>query len=286
MGLSERRRIKQLLEEQVPEFAAKFHRETGLAIPVVVDAESLSTLSDLGQLNNFLDWLSGSTNYGEFWTEAISAWKQAAADALGRQVIAQTISSWTIRYEPGVGKGLQLRNGVLVQQLGDGLSEYPRLYLQDFFTALDALLVSGGLPLSERRRVEYLQNTVLPQRQAELKAATGSDIELSLVDNFAQMPAGDPRGGTLDWVTGYTNSGEFWNELVAALRAICSDELGQKALTTAVQRIEVRWESRVGADLRLAGGTLTYLYNFADCPSDGSYRLFADDIRQRLEALL
>ena len=80
-----------------------------------------------------------------------------------------------------------------MQQLGDGLSEYPRLYLQDFFTALDALLTSGGLPLSELRRVEYLKNTVLPQRQAELKAATGSDIELTLVDNFAQMPPGDPR---------------------------------------------------------------------------------------------
>ncbi len=286
MGLPERRRIKQLLEEQVPEFAQKFHRETGLAIPVAVDAESLSALTDMGQLNNFLDWLSGSTNYGEFWTEAISAWKQAAADALGQKVIAETIRSWVIRYEPGVGKGLQLRDGVLVQQLGDGLSEYPRLYLQDFFTALDALLTSGGLPLSELRRVEYLKNTVLPQRQAELKAATGSDIELTLVDNFAQMPPGDPRLGTLDWVTGYTNSGEFWNELMTALRAICSDDLGRQALAAAVRRIEVRWESRVGADLRLAGGTLTYLYNFADCPSDGSYRLFADDIRQRLEALL
>lgn len=286
MGLSERRRIKQLQEEQVPEFTRKFHYETGLTIPVVVDIEGLSAIPDPGQLNNFLDWLSGSTNYGEFWTEAIGAWKQVTADALGRQVVAEQVRGWTLRYEPGVGRGLQLRDGWLVQQLGDGLSEYPRLYLQDFFTALDALLVKDGLPLSELRRVNYLQNTVVPQRQAELRQVTGSDIELVLVDNFAQMPAGDARLGTLDWVAGYTNSGEFWTELLSGLRAICSDDMGRQALAAAVRRLEVRWESRVAADLRLADGTLTYLYNFADCPSDGSYRLFADDIRQRLEAML
>ena len=41
MGLSERRRIKQLVEERVPEFARRFHQETGLSIAVSVDVDSL-----------------------------------------------------------------------------------------------------------------------------------------------------------------------------------------------------------------------------------------------------
>lgn len=283
MGLAERRRIKQLAEEHLPAFTRSFQEQTGLTIPIEFDGAVLEKSTDQGAVNVALDWLTGYNNSGEFWNEPIAAWRDFVRDELGRATVIALVATWRVTSDPAVPTGLVLRNGVLVQNANfaqDGSAA--RLWARDFGEQLERVLHVDGLTLGERRRIKRIHEEVVPAQQAALAAAVGGVIPLAVVDNFASMPAGDARQGTLSWLAGETNSGEFWTELQSGLAAVCSDEMGREALRAAVQRIEVGWSAGQAASVRIDGGVLRYAYNWIDSP--GAYRLWAREIQEAIEA--
>lgn len=55
-------------------------------------------------------------------------------------------------------------------------------------------------------------------------------------------------------------------------------------LSSAIKRLELRWEREHPAELKLRDGVLTYYYNFIDSP--GARRLWTSDVQQSLEQAL
>jgi hypothetical protein len=283
MGLQERRRIKELADVVLPEVSKRFHDETGLDVSIEIDVESFSKIADVEQLNGTLDWVSGHVNSGEFWNDPIRAWKSFVADELGRSAVKEKVRAWRVVHDPSQPTGLSLNEGAIVHHLNAGDGWGVRMFEDNFGRQLSAALSGGGLPLEQRRNVRQIQLEVVPQYRAELERVTGHKIDLEVVDNFAEMKDDAARQGSLDWLRGWVNSGELWTELVAAFQQIAADDLGKQAIKDSIQKIVVRWEKGKGADVRLEKGVLTYLYNFVDCPSDGSSRLFTAAIREKLE---
>jgi hypothetical protein len=286
MGLAEKRRFKEFRETLLPEVARRFRDETGLDLPIEVDLDSFATIADVDKLNDALDWLTGSTNSGEFWDEPISAWKEVAADDLGRAAVKDRIKTWRVRYQAGTPSGVTLSDGVLLHNANfvlDGSSA--RLFRRDFLGHLERELRQGGLGLSDRRSIKQIRDEVVPKYQGELAAVVGKDIPIEVTDDFAAIADDEVRTTTLDWLRGWINDGEFWSELVSGFGEVCHDDEGKAAVAESIHKIVVTRTPKKGASLTLKDGTLTYGYEFAEL-DEGGHRLFAGEVQRQLESLL
>jgi hypothetical protein len=285
MGLQERRRIQQLLEEKLPQITQRFQEETGLSIPIEVDAASLEAIPNMEGLNTTLDWVGGEINDGEFWSEQVAAWNDLASDDLGRATIGERVKALRVTYVPDAPTDLRLVDGVMVYNVNfvsEGTSA--RLWRGPLRERLLRALTVDGLNLDQRRSLQEIREQIIPRFQAELRDSCGVDLPVSLHDNFAQMPDDESRDSSLDWLRGAVNDGEFFGELLRAFQHVCADTMGKDAVSQKIKRIELRWEVGRAAGLALQDGVLTYYYNWADSP--GAHRLFASEIRSTLEGLL
>jgi hypothetical protein len=84
--------------------------------------------------------------------------------------------------------------------------------------------------LQERRKIKELEDTVLPERTAELKEITGGDIHYDIDwDSFD----GDLEGlNFMDNISCHRTN--------MALRVICADELGKEAVQESLKTIKLK----------------------------------------------
>jgi hypothetical protein len=128
--------------------------------------------------------------------------------------------------------------------------------------------------LAERRKIKELEDTVLPERTAELKEITGGDIHYDIDwDSFD----GDLEGlNFMDNISCHRTN--------MALRVICADDLGKEAVQESLKTIKLK-NVKDKSDMSLAfdGGVLEMHCAYAQ-RTDG---MFSDNqIRETLMAKL
>jgi hypothetical protein len=128
--------------------------------------------------------------------------------------------------------------------------------------------------LAERRKIKELEDTVLPERTAELKEITGGDIHYDIDwDSFD----GDLEGlNFMDNISCHRTN--------MALRVICADDLGKEAVQESLKTIKLK-NVKDKSDMSLAfdGGVLEMHCAYAQ-RTDGMYS--DNHIRETLMAKL
>jgi hypothetical protein len=128
--------------------------------------------------------------------------------------------------------------------------------------------------LQERRKIKELEDTVLPERTAELKEITGGDIQFDIDwDSFAD----DLEGlNFMDNISCHRTN--------MALRVICSDDLGKEAVQESLKTIKLK-NVKDKSDMKIEfGGGVLELHCAYALRTDG---MFSDgQIREALLAKL
>lgn len=115
--------------------------------------------------------------------------------------------------------------------------------------------------LNERRKIKELQDTVLPERTAELTEITGGQIAYDIDwDSFAD----DLEGlNFMDNLSCHRTN--------MALRVICSDELGKEAVQESLKTIKLKnVNSKDEMSINFGGGVLEMHCAYA-LRTDGMY---------------
>jgi hypothetical protein len=124
--------------------------------------------------------------------------------------------------------------------------------------------------LVEKRLARQLQETAVPQFEAELKSITGFEPKVEILwDTFIaydEYPLTRLEGSLLP-------------EILTALRSICQDDLGREALQANLERIRLEnTDDENGVDIRFADKELYIKVQLAG----GVYRMHSAEQMQRL----
>lgn len=115
-------------------------------------------------------------------------------------------------------------------------------------------LISTTMGLEERRKIKEIQDTVLPERTAELKEITGADIAYDIDwDSFAN----DKEG--LNFLDNLS-----CHRINMALRTICIDDLGKEAVRDTLKTIKLHnVHSKEAMAIQFGEGVLEMSLNYA-----------------------
>lgn len=123
--------------------------------------------------------------------------------------------------------------------------------------------------LEEKRKMRDLQDTVLPERTAELLEITGSPVQYDIDwDSFADDI------GALNFLDNLS-----CHRTNMALRVICSDDLGKEAVQEGLKTIKLKNVKKPEMSITFGGGVLEMHLAYA-LGTDGYYS--DNDIREVL----